>query len=138
VHNKVLLKGMDWTSENEEEWEQGLGAPDTLSDSDEELPRFDGRDASKGPAGLRAEELLGSKGDKKAGTELPDMGSSEKHRGGSLTGNAERSNLEAQRSRGASTKGAASGQGATPSDPRRSVGQSSGGGAVNGSRKASA
>lgn len=138
AHNKVLLAGMDWGSEDEEEWQKGLGAPDTLSDSDEESPRFGGRTGNEGPTGLRAEELLGSKGDKKAGTELPDMASSEKHRGGSLTGSAERSNLEAQHSRGASTKGACSGQGATPSDPRRSVGQASGGGAVNGSRKASA
>jgi hypothetical protein len=61
VHNKVLLKGMDWTSENEEEWEQGLGAPDTLSDSDEEAPRFDGRVANKGPAGLGQKSFWGRK-----------------------------------------------------------------------------
>jgi hypothetical protein len=138
AHNKVLLTGMDWKSEDEDEWQQGLGAPDTYSDSDEEPPSSERRDGIKGRAGLPAKELLGSRRDKKQGTKLPDMGRLEKDRGGSVAGSAERSDLKAPRSREASAKGATSKQGATPSEPRQSVGQSSGGGTVNGPSKGSA
>jgi hypothetical protein len=84
ARNKVLLTGMDWKLEDENEWQQGLGAPNNYSDLDEEPPSSERRDGIKEPAELPAKKLVGSRRDEKQGTKLLDMGRLKRDWGGAM------------------------------------------------------